>query len=178
PDEVVIAEDGDDYGTSLVVQDFKRTSRIVTKHVSHEDIGFRKSLILNKAIKEIDADYVIEIDVDIIMHPEFIADHIQAARAGCFVQGSRTMLTEQRSKELLRSRQITGLHPFMSGLYSRFNALRIPLLSNLFFVNPKSSYNVKGCNLAFWKADYVRVNGYYSGFEGWGDRKSTRLNSS
>src|SRR5690606_7467514 len=87
PDEVVIAEDGDDYGTSLVVQDFKRTSRIVTKHVSHEDIGFRKSLILNKAIKEIDADYVIEIDGDIIMHPEFIADHIQAARAGCFVQG-------------------------------------------------------------------------------------------
>jgi glycosyltransferase involved in cell wall biosynthesis len=168
PDEVIIAEDGDDLRTAYSIERFKRTYGIPVKHVSHEDLGFRKSLILNKAIKEIESDYVVEIDGDIIMHPEFIADHIRAAKKGYFVQGSRTMLTEWKSYDLLNNKNIESLHPFARGLYSRFNALRIPLFSNLFWVNPHKSYNVKGCNLAFWREDYIRVNGYYSGFEGWG----------
>jgi len=168
PDEIVIAEDGDDRGTASVIKKFMKTHGVKIKHIYHEDIGFRKSLILNKAIKEIQSDYIIEIDGDIIMHPHFIADHIQAARPGFFIQGSRTMLKEWKSQELLKSQDIRGLRPLMNGLYSRFNAFRIPVFSRFFKVNPKSSVNVKGCNLAFWKTDYVRVNGYYSGFEGWG----------
>lgn len=168
PDEIVIAEDGKHFQTAVVIAEFVETYGLQIKHVRHEDIGFRKSLILNKAIKEIESDYIIEIDGDIVMHPEFVADHLKATQEGFFVQGSRTMLTAEGSRELLKSRQVKSLNPFMKGLYSRFNAFRIPFLSRFFKVNPNSSINVKGCNLAFWKADYVRVNGYYSGFEGWG----------
>ncbi|WP_300597089.1 glycosyltransferase family 2 protein [Niabella sp.] len=168
PDEIIIAEDGDDTRTAWCIGDFKKLHSIPVKHVYHEDRGFRKSLILNKAIKEIESDYIIEIDGDIIMHRNFIADHINAAKTGYFVQGSRTMLTEWKSKLLLKTRKINRLHPLMKGLYSRFNAVRMPLFSSFFKVDPYSSHNVKGCNLAFWKGDYVKVNGYYSGFEGWG----------
>ncbi|WP_090392917.1 glycosyltransferase family 2 protein [Niabella drilacis] len=168
PDEIIIAEDGDDTRTAWCIEDFKKIHGIPVKHVYHEDRGFRKSLILNKAIKEIESDYIIEIDGDIVMHREFIADHVSAAREGYFVQGSRTMLTEWKSKRLLKTKNIDALHPLMRGLYSRFNAVRAPLFSSFFKVDPCSSHNVKGCNLAFWKADYVKVNGYYSGFEGWG----------
>ena len=168
PDEVIIAEDGQDPSTVFCIDRFIKRTGIPVKHVNHEDIGFRKSLILNKAIKEIESDYIIEIDGDIIMHREFVADHIKGAREGYFVQGSRTMLTEWKSKKLLQTKNINRLHPLMRGLYSRFNAVRVPLFSSFFKVDPCSSHNVKGCNLAFWKVDYVKVNGYYSGFEGWG----------
>ncbi|MCH5716528.1 glycosyltransferase [Niabella hibiscisoli] len=80
PDEIIIAEDGDDLRTVYSIERFKRAYGIPVKHVSHEDLGFRKSLILNKAFKEIESDYVVEIDGDIIMHREFIADHIKAAK--------------------------------------------------------------------------------------------------
>ncbi|MBO9594862.1 MAG: glycosyltransferase family 2 protein [Niabella sp.] len=172
PDEIIIAEDGDDTRTAWCINDFVKIHGIPVKHVYHEDRGFRKSLIVNKAIKEIESDYIIEIDGDIVMHREFIADHIKAAREGYFVQGSRTLINERKSHELLRTKNIGGLHSFMAGLNNRFNALRVPLFSGCFFVNPRKSHNVKGCNLAFWKNDYVKVNGYYSGFEGWGREDS------
>src|SRR5690606_40318222 len=38
----------------------------------------------------------------------------------------------------------------------------------IFKTDPCSSHNVKGCNLAFWLDDYVRINGYFNGFTGWG----------
>ncbi|WP_018631239.1 glycosyltransferase family 2 protein [Niabella aurantiaca] len=172
PDEIIIAEDGDDAHTAWCIENFKKIHGIPVKHVYHEDRGFRKSLILNKAIKEIESDYIIEIDGDIVMHREFIADHMKAARKGYFVQGSRTLINEQRSHDLLRTKNIEGLHSFMPGLANRFNALRVPLFSGFFFVDPRKSHNIKGCNLAFWKDDYVKVNGYYSGFEGWGREDS------
>src|SRR5690606_3406642 len=54
------------------------------------------------------------------------------------------------------------------GLSGRFNAIRLPAFSSVFRSKPFSSRNIKGCNLAFWKDDYIKVNGYYNGFEGWG----------
>ncbi|ANH82286.1 glycosyl transferase family 2 [Niabella ginsenosidivorans] len=172
PDEVIIAEDGQDPSTVFCIDRFVKRTGIPIKHVNHEDIGFRKSLILNKAIKEIESDYIIEIDGDIVMHREFIADHIKGAKKGYFVQGSRALISEWRTRELLRTKDIDSLHSFMRGITNRFNSLRIPVFSGLFVVNPRKSHNVKGCNLAFWRADYIKVNGYYSGFTGWGREDS------
>src|SRR5690606_37335280 len=31
-----------------------------------------------------------------------------------------------------------------------------------------SRENVRGCNLAFWKADFIAVNGYNNSLKGWG----------
>ncbi|AHF15582.1 glycosyltransferase family 2 protein [Niabella soli] len=172
PDEIIIAEDGDDPYTAQCITAFQEKYGIAIKHISHDDRGFRKSLIMNKAIKEIRADYIIEIDGDIVMHREFIADHIKGARSGFFVQGSRALISKWRSLELLQTRNIESLHSFMRGLRNRFNSLRVPIFSWCFKVNPCHSHKVKGCNLAFWKKDYVKVNGYYSGFKGWGREDS------
>jgi len=167
PDEVLIADDGSKQDTQLLIERYRRKFSIPLKHAWHEDKGFRKCLILNKAIKLSEADYIIEIDGDIIINPRFVADHMKAAQKGVFVQGSRTMLTEERSKEILQTKEIS-FHSLSRGVYSRFNAVRIPILSVLFRPDPRSSYNVKGCNLAFWRDDYIKINGYYNGFEGWG----------
>lgn len=167
PDEVLIADDGSDGRTARLIETYRTEHRLPITHVWHEDQGFRKSIILNKAVKQASAPYVIEIDGDIILHPHFIADHLRAAERGYFVQGSRAMIGERKSGEILRTKK-WNIHAFARGMTTRFNAIRFPLLSGLFKTDQQSSHNVKGCNLAFWLEDYVRINGYYNGFEGWG----------
>lgn len=167
PDEILIADDGSDERTARVVEKFRDDWTMPIKHVWHEDNGFRKSIILNKAIKQAKAPYIIEIDGDILLHPHFVEDHLQAVQPGYFVQGSRAMIGERKSKQILK-RKRWWLHAFSPGMHTRFNALRLPFLSRFFTTDPASSHKVKGCNFAFWRADYIRVNGYYNGFEGWG----------
>jgi glycosyltransferase involved in cell wall biosynthesis len=167
PDEVIIADDGSGEDTMLLIEKFKAEHKIPVKHIWHEDKGFRKSLILNKAVKEIASSYIIEIDGDIIPDPEFIADHLKAAAPGFFVQGSRVMLTEEKASEILQTKKI-NFSIFSTGLYSRFNALRSPVLSKLLMLVPSNPFHIKACNIAFWKSDYVKINGYDNGFEGWG----------
>jgi glycosyltransferase involved in cell wall biosynthesis len=167
PDEIVIADDGSGMDTKLLIEKFRSESNLPVRHIWHEDKGFRKSLILNKAVKNISSAYIIEIDGDIIVDPHFVADHIIAAREGYFVQGSRTMITKEKSMEILETKE-TRFSVLSSGLYSRFNALRIPFLSGIFILDPSNPFHIKGCNLAFWKKDYIAVNGYFNGFEGWG----------
>lgn len=167
PDEIIIADDGSREETKLLIASFKSRFNLPIKHIWHEDKGFRKSLILNKSVKNINSEYIIEIDGDIIIHPHFIKDHLKAAQPGFFVQGSRSMITEEKAAEILVSKQI-DFSFFSSGLYSRFNSLRCPLLSFLFVLDPSNPFHIKGCNLAFWKKDYIAINGYYNNFEGWG----------
>lgn len=167
PDEIIIADDGSGNETKTLIESYKTRFNLPIKHVWHEDKGFRKSLILNKAVKQIESEYIIEIDGDIIIHPDFIKDHLQAAEPGFFIQGSRTMITEEKSKRILQSKQ-TELSFFSSGILNRFNAIRIPILSKIFLLLPSNPFHIKGCNLAFWKNDFIKINGYYNDFEGWG----------
>lgn len=165
PDQVIIADDGSDNRTANLIDQF--TDRLPLNHIWHEDKGFRKTLILNKALKACDTDYIIEIDGDIILHKHFVKDHIAGARKGYFVQGSRAMIGEELSHKALKNKRLS-FNFLTAGMTTRFNAIRFPLLSGLFKTNPNSSHNVKGCNLAFWREDYVHINGYFNGFTGWG----------
>lgn len=167
PDEIIIADDGSSQLTADVIEDCRTRYQLPVTHIWHEDKGFRKSRILNKAVKEVKSAYIIEIDGDIILDSNFVEDHRNAAKQGFFVQGSRAMLSEGKSKEILRTREIT-FSIFSKGLYSRFNALRLPFMKWLFIFDPSNPYHIKGCNLAFWKKDYIAVNGYFNNFEGWG----------
>jgi glycosyltransferase involved in cell wall biosynthesis len=167
PDEVVIADDGSGDDTAIIIAKYNALNLFTIKHVWHEDLGFRKSLIVNKAVKAITADYIIEIDGDIITDSNFIKDHLNAARPGHFVQGSRAMITEKKAQEILSTKEIT-FSVFSSGLYSRFNAIRLPILTDIFLLDPSNPFHIKGCNLAFWRKDFIAVNGYNNDFKGWG----------
>ena len=51
PDEIIIAEDGNDIKTKEIVNSWRNKISCEFIHVNHSDSGFRKALILNKAIK-------------------------------------------------------------------------------------------------------------------------------
>src|ERR1700712_1648813 len=94
PDRILIADDGSGYETQMLIDKYRRYFNIPVEHIWQEDKGFRKTLILNKAMKYASSDYIIQIDGDIILHRNFIKDHINNARKKSFVQGCRTILDE------------------------------------------------------------------------------------
>ena len=89
PQEVLIADDGSREETKNLIHRYQIELTFELKHIWQEDKGFRKSAILNKAVAATDADYIIQIDGDCIMHPHFIEDHLAAAKREVYLFGSR-----------------------------------------------------------------------------------------
>ncbi|MBQ9758418.1 MAG: glycosyltransferase family 2 protein, partial [Opitutales bacterium] len=160
PDEVVIADDGSGEATRTLIEKVRQNFPCPLIHVWHEDDGFRKCIIWNKAISRCSCDYIVQIDGDCVLAPRFIEDHLTVARDGWFTCGSRTLLTRERTEEVL-SAGTANLHPLSRGVQNTFNALRIPPRTVFFRERYRAHkpYISKGCNMGFWKKDLVAVNG-------------------
>ncbi|WP_316816900.1 glycosyltransferase family 2 protein [Pedobacter nyackensis] len=167
PNEILIADDGSGEATKTVIDFFKKNTQIPIKHFWQEDIGFRKTIIMNKAIAAAGGQYIIQIDGDIILHPKFIADHVSEALPGHYIKGSRAMLSPTRTHKILKFKN-TDISPFSSGVGSKINATHFASLSHIFRGDKFRSNNLRGCNFSFWKEDFIAVNGYNNDLEGWG----------
>lgn len=171
PFEILIADDGSREETKQLIEDFKQktTNRIV--HVWHEDKGFRKSIILNKAIAGAKGDYIVQIDGDCIMHPDFVKDHQAMMENNQFLFGSRVNIQQSFLEKLFAEKKIA--FTFLSeGIKKRTRALRIPVLGAMYKPSGELSKKLRGCNLSFWRKDFIAINGYNEDFEGWGREDS------
>lgn len=170
PDQVVIADDGSREETRKVVERFQKELPVPLVHVWHEDNGFRLTVIRNKAFAQCTCDYIVQVDGDLILHKEFINDHKTFAQKGSYVSGSRVKLTKEYSEQLQKKEKpIEQVSVWRKGTKNFLNGLHLPCLSSLFeYHNKKKLYYVRGCNMAFWKEDLLRVNGYNEDIVGWG----------
>ena len=82
PNEVIVADDGSKEETRLLIERFQKSFPVPLIHVWHEDDGNQKPKIMNKAIAQAKYEYIVEIDGDIIMHPDFVKDHLTHAQKG------------------------------------------------------------------------------------------------
>lgn len=171
PDEILIADDGSTEETKLLIEDFKKKLFVPIRHFWHEDKGFRKAIILNKAIAAAKGDYIIQVDGDCIMHKDFVRDHKALAQANVYLFGSRVNIEEQFLPKLFASQKIK-FNFFDQDIKKRTRNLRIPVLSSLYKTTDEISGKMRGCNVSFWKKDVVAVNGYNEEFKGWGREDS------
>ncbi|GAA4277855.1 glycosyltransferase family 2 protein [Aquimarina mytili] len=169
--EVLIADDGSRDETKLIIEKFREQVSIPLNHVWHEDLGFRKGKVLNKAIASTNADYIIEVDGDCIMHRDFIKDHLDFIKKDVFLYGSRVNIQKDYLPVLFKKQKIS--FNFLSkGIKKRTRALRIPIFGYLFTPKSKLSKKIRGCNISFWREDVIKVNGYNESIEGWGREDS------
>ena len=169
PTEVVIADDGSDHKTLDVVNRHKNVFGNRLLHSWQEDVGFRAAMSRNKAIAKTSADYVIVIDGDMVLHPSFIEDHVHFAKRGTFVQGSRAKLSDQGTLRAITAGKFRfkTLDP---DLKSRRYGIRSDILKLLFSGAPLFDQvsMLQTCNMAFFRSDFIAVNGFNEDFEGWG----------
>lgn len=171
PDEIAIADDGSSQETKNLIDNFRSKTGFVIHHLWQEDNGFRKAKILNKTVSQFNVDYIIQIDGDIIMHKHFIKDHIQFAKRGLYLYGSRANIKESKLAFLFKKKQV-AFHFLSKGIKKRGRLIHIPLLCYFFKPSNKLSSKLRGCNFSFWKDDFIKVNGLNEDFIGWGEEDS------
>ena len=113
-------------------------------------------------------DYIIQTDGDIILSPHFVEDHVELAEPGFFVCGSRVKLPREATERLMQ-RGEARLRLWQLPPAYMANALRSRLLRRFMATRyARKVDHLRGCNMAFWKADAVKVNGYNEDLTQWG----------
>jgi GT2 family glycosyltransferase len=142
-------------------------------HLWQPDDGARMSRARNRAIAAAQGDYVILLDGDMVCEPHFIADHLTYAQRGCFAQGSRVLTDAGLTRRMLEH---PGWVPgfFSRGIERRRHTLRLPWLARGYARPHTRRRGIKSCNMAFWRDDLLRLNGFNEAMTGWG-REDTEL---
>ena len=171
PDEVLLADDGSEDATRQIFSHWKKSQKFSAKHIWQKNAGFRRARILNQAIAATESEYIVFLDGDTLPHPLFVADHRSLACRGVFLQGHRALVGERAvvwfgRKTLAGDRWRALVQGQLGGLK---NAWRWP-----FAWSSRKTHlrGIRGCNLAVWRADLQRVNGYNEDFTGWGREDS------
>ena len=169
PDEVLIADDGSGPDTAELVGRFAATAPRPVRHLWQQHDGFRAGRIRNEAICRTDCEYLVLLDGDMVMHPEFISDHLEAATPGRYSQGVRVPLDERASRRLeLSAAPFPAWSARGVGLLRRSYLVRSRRLARRSRRIGNSLVSVKSCNQGFWREDLVRVNGFDEAIVGWG----------
>ncbi|HYM86974.1 MAG TPA: glycosyltransferase, partial [Pseudoxanthomonas sp.] len=85
--EVIIADDGSKPSTQALVERYAQDYPVPLRHLWHEDQGYRRQEILNKAIPIAAHEYILFTDGDCIPRDDFVAMHALHAEKGRFLSG-------------------------------------------------------------------------------------------
>lgn len=180
--EVVIADDGSSPAARDALQAGAARFEFSIKHVWHEDRGFRAGEIRNHAILASSGSYCIFLDGDCIPRPDFIAVHRRLAEPGWFVTGNRVLLSPELTRQVLGESSEPALWSLGTWLALRRKrsinrvAPLMPLpLGPLRRLRPAAWRGARSCNLAVWRSDLERVDGFDATYSGWGLEDSDLL---
>ena len=169
PSEILIADDGSGSSTRAVVDAFIARSSVPARLVSQPHAGFRVTRLRNLAIAATAMEYLLFIDGDMLLHPEFIADHARFSRRGFYTQGVRAHADARQTQRLIAdpSQQPGFWSPGFGGL-RRTYLLHSQVLATMTRNLANAFVAIKSCNQGIWRDDLVRVNDFNEAFEGWG----------
>lgn len=171
PDEIIIADDGSNKDTKKLIERISKNSSVPIIHSWQEDDGFRAAMSRNRAIAKSKSEYMVLIDGDMILHHNFIEDHLKNAQEHHFIQGSRVLLAKEKSIRVLNTNK-TDFSFLEQGVQNRKNTIHSNLLSSIFSSTSRNLEGIKTCNMSFFKKDCIAINGFNEDFEGWGREDS------
>jgi glycosyltransferase involved in cell wall biosynthesis len=173
--ELLIADDGSTDETRHRIDAIRRQTGLSIRHIWHEDRGFRKCTILNRAVEAAAADYLVFSDGDCIPRWDFLAAHARLARLGRFLSGGLFRLplevSQRINKDDILNRRATDPRwlraagvpwsPKLAKLIGR------PAWSHWLDLLTTTRPTWNGHNSSGWKADLAAVNGFDERME-WG----------
>ncbi len=180
--EILIADDGSDARTKEVIASYQRRVPFAIRHFWQENQGFRKSRILNEAIKAAKGSVLIFLDGDCVPHREFVAQHLALQEEGYYVAGRRVDLSESFS-ETMTPAQVEGgaLNGVGCGIFDlwidslrkggsrpfhRAYLVRNAIFRKLFRLD--KVVDLKGCNFSVSRESMLAIDGFDRSYEGYG----------
>lgn len=168
--EVVIADDGSREDVVAQLKALQTAYAFPIQHVWHEDKGWRKNMILNRAVVAARGEYLIFLDGDCLPERHFVAEHYAARSEKHVVTGRRVLLTEKTTARLLGTpitRTSFGLGLFFQLLWETIcgqktqmeQMIRLPEWMRRLFLRERVRY-ILGCNFSLYKSTLLAANGF------------------
>lgn len=153
--EIIIAEDCETKEMVEFIQ--KNTYKFLKlKHVSQEDIGFRKTKILNEAIKIAEGKFVIFLDGDCIVHKDFVKEYKKEFKSNRVLVGRRVLLSERLTKKIKKNFYIPNYFQLLFSK-SKHREEGIKIFSISF---RKKVRGILGSNFGLSKMLLEKINGF------------------
>lgn len=173
--EVIIADDGSTQQHCGAIRAAAIASGLSVTHVWHPDVGFTASRVRNRGVSASQGAYVILLDGDCIPETDFVRQHRRLMEPGCYVNGSRIMLSKTLTQEIVKQGEVVFARSPWFWLTKRWHGdaskltglLRLPdfgIRRNRQFV----WRGIRSCNMGVWRSDFEAVNGFDESFVGWG----------
>lgn len=176
--EIIVADDGSGPATAEVVREFQQRGRVRVEHVWQPHREFRAAESRNRAVAASRGNYLLFLDGDCLARPDFLQTHRGLAEPGWFVAGNRALLSQRFTTELLASPQVVAewsTRPLGGWIGARLRGdvnrlapmIRLPAgwqRKN----KPREWRGAKTANLAVWREDFLRVDGFDESYVGWG----------
>ena len=166
--EVIIAEDCEKKEMLKKIEQWKKEFPFLIKHVSQEDIGFRKNMILNKALKICNGKNIIIIDGDCLLHKKFIENYKKYFKQGYdVVFGRRCELSEALTNKILKAKGNYNINLWkLIFPYSKAwtEAIYFPFIDNL----KNRKLRLLGSNMGFTREIIFKINGFNEDYIGAG----------
>jgi glycosyltransferase involved in cell wall biosynthesis len=166
--EIVVADDGSDERTAAVIAKMRNIYGLKIEHIWHEDRGYRRSVILNKATLAARSDYLIYTDGDCIPRSDFVCWHKKLAQKGHFLSAGHIPLPLEMSYRLTEEDIIKKRINSISWLLNNglpFNRRVLRLIQNPGIVQlmnrltiSKATWNLG--NVSTFREYVLRVNGF------------------
>jgi glycosyltransferase involved in cell wall biosynthesis len=163
--EILIADDGSGPEIGEVIKSLQSLFQFPIRHVRHDHRGFRKTIIVNKAVARASAEYLIFIDGDSILHHRFVESHFSRRKKRTILSGRRIRLDRELSGSLapddVRKKRLEKPALWWRHCQAgdRKHGFYIP---GLFFWENllRTRYSLLGCNFSLYREDFLGVNGY------------------
>ena len=166
--DIIIADDGSTEETKNLIDGFKANYPVNITHLWHEDEGYRRQTILNKAIVTAENEYILFTDGDCIPRADFVETHASLAEEDYFLSGGYCKLPMNTSEAITASdieRQDCFKVKWLKtkGVVSSKNKLKLTAkdsLANFLDIVTPTGATFNNCNSSAWKSDLISINGY------------------
>ncbi len=170
---LAIADDGSTSEIRNWLESFARETAaqgIELEHIWHEDLGFRRSMILNEAVRQAaDETLLIFSDGDCIPPADFVEKHIRAHVSGSFHVGGAYRLGQAESEAITKQDIDSGAFESLGREAHRKDLSRRRFKSRWgTLLRLKNRPKVLGLNMAIDRTLFEDVNGFDEKFVGYG----------
>ena len=167
--EVVVADDGSKDETPEIVQQFKKSVHFPVHFATHPHGGFCPGRARNEGVAASRGEYVLLLDGDCMLPRNHIQIQLAKRRPGVVRVGDSIRLEPGPSASVSEEFAARGRLARLASIAERAR-IKLRAAKSTFYNlrNHPDRPRLIANNVALWKRDYERVNGFDQSYIGWG----------